>query len=89
MQNEYAAFLTLKIFLIAWKAGQENLSDYFTKHHSIKQHKRVRPIYLQTDKMSQTLPTVLLNPSLQGCVDPEDSKMEQSRKISPIPCNGA
>ena len=34
------------IFLIAWKSGQENIADYFTKHHSTKNHKLVCPVYL-------------------------------------------
>ena len=55
--------------LIAWKARQENLSDYFTKHHSVKHHQRVRPIYLHTDKTARIVPLVLLWPDLNGCVD--------------------
>ena len=49
----------LKI-LIPWKSGQENLADYFTKHHYVKHHKMVRLIYLQTDKAPHTVPLVLL-----------------------------
>ena len=55
---------------IAWKLGKLNIADYFTKHNSVKYYKRVRPIYLQTDEMPQAVPLVLLNPSLQGCLDP-------------------
>ena len=61
------------------KEVQENLADYFTKYHYIKHHKMVRPIYLQAYKMPGTVLLVLLNPELQGCVDPVDSNMEQLR----------
>ena len=58
-----------KNFLITWKSVQENLVDYFTKHHYEKHHKRVRPIYIYTDKTPRSVPLVLLKPLLQGCVD--------------------
>ena len=67
---------TFKNFFIAWKSGQENIEDYFTKHHHVKHHKRVRPIYIQTEKTPRTVLLVLLKPDLQRCVDPADSKME-------------
>ena len=63
----------------------KNLSAYFTKHHYVKHHKNVRPIYLQTDKIPRIVPLVLLKPALKGCVDTEDSNMEEFRKTSPIP----
>ena len=71
MCNEYAIFLdswpkTLKNFLIAWKAGQENITESFTKHHSKKHHKRVRPVYIQTDKMPRPVPLVLLKGIMVG-----------------------
>ena len=69
MNMRYFWICDFKLFLIAWKARQENLAEYFTKRHSVKHHKRVRPIYLQTYKTPWTVPLVLLNPSLQGCVD--------------------
>ena len=40
--------------LIAWESGQENFADYFTKHH-----KRVRPIYLHTDKKTMNSPACI------------------------------
>ena len=75
---------TFKNFLIEWKAGQENLAESFTKHHSIKHHKRACPIYLQTYKTPRTVPLVLLKPYLKGCVDTADSKMEEFCNTSPI-----
>ena len=75
---------TLKNFLIVWKSGQENLAEYFTKNHSVKHHKRVHHIYLQTDKTPRTVALVLLKPDLQGCFDPADSKMEELWKTFPI-----
>ena len=41
---------TLKHFLIAWKAGQENIADYFTNNNNANHHKRVCTIYIHTDK---------------------------------------
>ena len=67
---------TLKLFLAAWKAGQENLANYFTKHRSAKHHKRVHLIYLQTNKTPRSVPILLLNLSLQGCIDPDNLKTE-------------
>ena len=66
------------------KAGQENLAGYFTKNHSAKHHKCVRPIYIQKDKTLWSVPLVLLKPALQGCVHPADYKMEEFRKTLPI-----
>jgi hypothetical protein len=47
-------------FHIYWAPGSINLGDYYTKHHSPAQHKRVHPIYRYT----ATSPS-----SLQGCVE--------------------
>ena len=63
----------------------KNLADDFTKHHFVKHHKRVRPIYLQTYKTPRTVPLVLLKPALQGCVDTENPKMEEFRRAFFIP----
>ena len=54
-RNGYTVFLDLwskkaKNFLISWKEGQENVADYFIKHHSAKHRKRARLIYPQTNK---------------------------------------
>ena len=76
---------TLKKFLIEWKAGQENLSESFPKHHYVKYHKMVRPIYLHLDTNSGTILIVLLNPALQECVDIAESNMEEFCKTYPIP----
>ena len=72
----------LKNNLIAWKSGQENLAEYFTKHNYEKHHKRVRPIYLRLDKTPRSVPLVLLKPALHGCAD---SKMEEFQNTFPIP----
>ena len=32
---------------IQWQPGQENLDDYISKHHDSKNHKIVRPWYIQ------------------------------------------
>jgi hypothetical protein len=33
-------------FLVYWRAGTDNLADYFTKHHSPSHHRRIRSRYL-------------------------------------------
>jgi cytochrome b involved in lipid metabolism len=33
-------------FIIHWRAGKDNLADYFTKHHSPAHHKLMRSRYL-------------------------------------------
>jgi hypothetical protein len=35
-----------KQFEVKWKRAQQNLADYFTKHHAPKHHQTMRPIYL-------------------------------------------
>ena len=42
--------ISQKQFNLIWKAGVENLADYFTKHHSPAHHKQMRPIYLHLAK---------------------------------------
>ena len=36
---------TQKQFLITWAAGKTNKADYYTKHHPINYHRKIRPIY--------------------------------------------
>ena len=74
----------LKKKIIAWKSGQDNTVEYFTKHHYAKHNKRVRTIYLHTDKTPRSVQLFLLKPSLQGCVDPADYKMGELSKAPPI-----
>ena len=33
-------------FQVIWKPGEENLADYFTKHHNLAHHQKMRPLYL-------------------------------------------
>ena len=86
--NEYTIFLdswpkNLKNFLNARRSGQENIVEYFIKHHSAKHIKHVRTIYTNTDKMQRSVPLILLKFSLQGYVDKIYSKMEDKRKMDP------
>ena len=71
---------TFKTFLIAWEAVQENIVDYLMKHSYAKHHKHVSPIYLHTNKTLRLVPLILLKPYLQGCLDPEYSKIEEFLK---------
>ena len=34
-----------KQFIIKWAAGKSNKADYYTKHHPIKKHTELRPMY--------------------------------------------
>jgi hypothetical protein len=37
-----------KQFIIYWRKGQDNLADYYTKHHPPSHHKEKRSTYLHT-----------------------------------------
>jgi hypothetical protein len=37
-------------FNVYWGPGFQNLADYFTKHHSLAHHKRMRYIYIHADE---------------------------------------
>jgi hypothetical protein len=37
-------------FEIYWGPGFQNLADYFTKHHSLVHHKRIRDVYIHADE---------------------------------------
>ena len=50
-----------KQFKIYWERGIKNLADYFSKHHSAKHHKQLRPIYSYMESKSPS--------SLQGCIE--------------------
>ena len=34
-------------FKVIWERGSKNGGDYFTKHHPIKYHRTIRPIYVR------------------------------------------
>ena len=61
-----------KHFKIFWESGKTNWADYFTKHHSIKHHKVMRPKYIHMNncvnyvKSEHTQKTSF---STRGCVD--------------------
>jgi hypothetical protein len=37
---------------VHWLQGEDNLADYFTKHHPPAHHIQMRPIYLHTSQMA-------------------------------------
>ena len=49
-------------FRVYWAPGDDNLADYFTKHHSPAHHERMRPKYIYT-------PTNYGSSVLRGCVE--------------------
>ena len=61
-------------FDIVWDLGIYNLADYYTKHHSGKHHKLVRPIYLYEENSPSTL---------QGCIKIMD-KGQPTRDKNPL-----
>ena len=42
-------------FRIYWNRGIKNLADYFSKHHSGSHHKQVRPIFLHSKELADSL----------------------------------
>ena len=43
-------------FQVVWNPGQENLTDYPSKHHPAAHHKHVYPVYLHTSDFYRELP---------------------------------
>ena len=59
-----------KQFVVKWASGKTNLADYYTKHHTIPHHKKMRTLY-NLDGDFQTpnpWPTVFTS-WVRGCVD--------------------
>jgi hypothetical protein len=54
-------------FKIYWGPGFQNLADYFTKHHSLPHHKRIRNVYIHADERPITRKGIRDSP-LRGCV---------------------
>ena len=44
-------------FIVHWKAGRDNLADYFTKHFPASHHRRMRPTHLCEQANSLSFPT--------------------------------
>ncbi len=55
-------------FDIYWDRGHNNHADYFSKHHTAKYHREIRPQYVQ-DKMFALFQITPTHSELQGCVD--------------------
>jgi hypothetical protein len=53
-------------FNLIWRAGKQNLADYFTKHHPPWHHRQMRYKYLQ--KVSNRAIKALQTVSARGCV---------------------
>jgi hypothetical protein len=54
-------------------AGQENLADYQSKHHTGGHHTNVRPWYLDQPDSPRSLPWALKPSALKGCVGTLDN----------------
>jgi hypothetical protein len=55
-------------FKIYWGPGYQNLADYFTKHHSLAHHKRIRNVYIHADERPINREGIR-DSALQGCVN--------------------
>ena len=53
---------------VKWHPGQENLSDYQSKHHLGPHHQAVRPWYQHEEHTPLVLPRATLASTLKGCV---------------------
>ena len=42
-------------FKIYWDKSKNNYADYFTKHHAPSHHQKMRPIYLQVNKVAEMI----------------------------------
>ena len=57
-----------EMYDVSWHPGQENLTDYQSKHHTGGHHKAVRPWYLHQADSPQFLPRAVRPSTLKGCV---------------------
>ena len=57
-------------FRVFWEPGGNNLGDYYTKFHSGKHHRIVRPIYQYNKKTSPT--------TIKGCIEILNYKKTQT-----------
>jgi hypothetical protein len=55
-------------FNVYWGPGYQNLTDYFTKHHSPAHNKRMREIYMHADEQSINRKGIR-DSALRGCVN--------------------
>jgi hypothetical protein len=55
-------------FNVYWGPGFQNFADYFTKHHSPANHKRIRDIYIHADKRPINRKGIR-DSALRGCVN--------------------
>ena len=66
-------------FKLTWKAGAENLADYFTKAHSPAHHKQMRRIYLHI--IEEKWASMANHQNLRGCVDRGISTSQKHEKL--------
>jgi hypothetical protein len=55
-------------FNMYWGLGNQNLADYFTKHHSPAHHKKMREIYIHADEQPINWKGIR-DSALRGCVN--------------------
>jgi hypothetical protein len=55
-------------FNVYWGPGFQNLADYFTKHHSLAHHKRMRDVYIHADERPINRKGIR-HSALRGCVN--------------------
>lgn len=59
--------VALNNYDVQWHPGQENLADYFSKHHEPSHHQHVRPWYVHTPQSPRELPRAAAPSTVRGC----------------------
>jgi hypothetical protein len=69
-------------FHIYWGPGYQNLVDYFTKHHSLAHHKRIRNVYIHADDRPINQEGIR-DSALRGCVNTSGKAGAQIPQLPP------
>jgi hypothetical protein len=67
-----------KQFSVHWHPGLKNMGDYYTKHHPMSHHQRVRPYYLFEPTSPLELSRALTPEELRGCAKIQFSASRQT-----------
>jgi hypothetical protein len=60
--------VTQDAYDVKWHPGQENLTDYQSKHHLGVHHQAICPWYLYIKNSPSVLPQAIRSSTLNGCV---------------------
>jgi hypothetical protein len=70
---------------LSWHPGQENLTNYQSKHHTGAHHAAVQPWYLHMDNSPCVLPRAKALGALKGCVGTLDKGYLRKRPLPRAP----